>query len=279
MPHNIPLNKTIIDLSRNPLLHIEHDYFLQFRNLVVLKLNNCGQTGPIYLPNTLRRVSLDNNYFTVDALKEMFFDKTRLLEHISLANNSLQHTDVQALLNLLPIRISQLCLYGNNLRQLMRKELSRFRSIRNLDLSNTSLVRIEPNVFDDLTHLSTIYLSDNQLAFLPDKLFVFNKHLRLLHLGNNKLAAFNAIKLGLRSVGFLSLQSNHLTSLPREVFKGVSITNLFLQKNNLSNLSGVFNGISPNLRILDLTGNMGLHLLNCSDLGSLANTSVVYLTC
>ena len=99
IPKGIPLTARKIYLSNNPQIKIPSDYFLQFKHLSFLSLNNCGQRGPIYLPDTINELRLDKNMFTVGALKEMFSPTLQFLKRISLETNRLSMSDTKAVLS------------------------------------------------------------------------------------------------------------------------------------------------------------------------------------
>ena len=347
VPKGIKTTVRKINLANNPLIHIESRYFLQFKFLFILILSNCGQTRPLYLPSLLREVSLDSNFFTGDALAEMFNHKVKLLERVTLENNRLQPPDVKKILQVLPTQIVNLCLSHNNVSELRRKDIGRFNKLKTFQVWGSSLRFIEKHALDNMTQLSTLLMAYNHLTELPDGLFRYNKKLSYLHLENNKLTAFNSTTLGfkgggqiylgsnslttvdfretkatnimvsdnkiervnknflpeqttlitlelyqnniqfisgntfenVKDVGQLLLQDNKLESLPRDLFNGVSVSTLLLQRNQLSNLNGVFDNMKMLPNTLVLSGNRDLQYLNGSDLQRFPYTTMIYTTC
>ena len=347
IPTGIPSIARQIDLSKNPLSHLESEYFLQFKDLHILILNNCSLRGPIYLPSTVRDVNLENNFFTMEALQKMFSNKTKLLRHINLSNNQLRSSEVREILKLLPSAINDINLSGNLITRLTKNEIGRLKNLKRINLKRANIGVIDANAFDNLTQLFAIWLDENELRFLPDNLFRCNTHLSKLHLGINKLTGFNATKLGLNSlvtldlrhnrlstfdlqkitvnnlwlsnnnierldhqifankinlkvfalygnnisyisanafnnidsIYELSMQQNALRSLPKDLFTGMLIRKIILRENILSSFTGVFDGIKPHLRRLDLAENDELRNINGTDLAALPAFTVIYVNC
>ena len=108
-----------------------------------------------------------------------------------------------------------------------RGELS---ECRELDLSMKSLPYF-PDIFDWMMCLQKVDLSDNCLSELPQ----FAKPLNELNLSNNKTLAHLG-KLPNTEVKNLYLRGCGLEALPKEVVETVSIENLFLENNPLTDL-------------------------------------------
>ena len=212
IPKDIPLTARRIDISNNPQIKIPSDYFLQFKHLFILSLRNCSQRGPIFLPNTIKDVRLDDNVFTIDALREMLSTKLKSLVSFSLASNHLQTSDTKALLKILPARLMLLNLNYNKLRTLTREEMLPFKDIQILRLESSSIGNIESNTFDHMRKLSKLRLNRNKLSSLPDNLFKYNSKLSMLELRGNKLIEFNATRLGLRNLKLLQASNNGIST-------------------------------------------------------------------
>ena len=210
IPKGIPLTARTIDLSNNPQLLIPSDYFLQFKQLYVLSLTNCGQRGPVYIPKTVRDIRLDDNFFSVDAIEEMISNNLTSLKRITLANNTLNASDTKAVLKTLPEGLTLLNINYNTLTQLPREEMLRFKKMKSLQIHQCSLESIESHVFDNMGQLRALNLESNKLRFLPDNLFNFNGDLYELKLSSNRLVDFNATKLGLKTVIMLEMAYNGL---------------------------------------------------------------------
>ena len=210
IPKGIPLTAKIIDFSNNPQLQIPKGYFLQFKYLVVLILNNCGQRGPVHLPSTVNDVRLDDNFFTMNALEEMLSINDISLKKFSVAGNYLSSSDVKTMLRILPVGLTLLRVNDNELKTLAREEMQRFKDMRELQIHHCHLESIEANAFDTMTQLHKLNLKSNELQSLADDLFKFNADLYELHLNDNKLVEFNSTKLGLKKVNTLKVAYNNL---------------------------------------------------------------------
>ena len=87
--------------------------------------------------------------------------------------------------------------------------------VRVLYLSNNALEAVPAGVFDALTGLEELYLHDNRLTTLPAGLFEQLTELRVLSLSNNRLSSLpSGIFAPLTKLKALSLIGNDLTSLP-----------------------------------------------------------------
>ena len=233
IPKGIPITARIINLSNNPQITIPSSYFLQFKQLVTLYLTNCGQRGPLYLPNTVKDLTLEYNTFTADALKEMLSSKSQSIRRINLKSNHLSISDTMAVLKVLPAGLTLLNLNQNALKKLKRKDMLRFKKIKRLQIEECSLESIEANVFDDMRSLSTLCLNGNKLTSLPDNMLRHNLQLVELQLTDNRLTEFNATKLSLRRVTALRLQFNRISTFDiRDLISPVTI----LSDNNIRKL-------------------------------------------
>ena len=265
IPEVLPLTARRIDLSNNPSLQISRDYFLQFQYLFILLLSNCNLEGPIYLPNTIRDVKLDNNAFRVMALKQMLSNSTKSLMRISLQNNGLQTPDVKQVLKLLPANLEEINFNSNNVTILTKNDFGRFNNLKTIKLHNCSLRSIDAKVFENMAQLSQVWIDDGELQHLPDGLFRYNGKLKYLNVAGNKLTTFNASKLGLKMVHELDLgynmiriidvktlttrkfwlNRNRMKRLPAQLFKNNSFLSIIiLSNNNLHSISPhTFKGI------------------------------------
>ena len=296
IPQGLPLTARSIDLSKNPHLKIQIDYFLRFEHLFILYLSDCGQRGPIHLPNTVINIAMDGNFFTIDALRQMFTSKLQSLKTITLESNHLQASDTKALLEVLPTGLTLLNINNNNLTQLTREAMVRFKNIKTLRMNGCFIENIEAGTFDDMKNLSELKLDGNILRSLPEKLFKYNSKLSRLELNDNKLVDFNATKLGLRNVQVLELAFNRILTFDIQPLNPVLVK---LNDNKIQQLdTNIFhNQIEPlvlifsnnNIRYISRDAFQGIHgisqlLLNNNSLSSLPQSlfkgiqvNIVYL--
>lgn len=110
----------------------------------------------------------------------------------------------------MPKDVTELYLEGNHLTA-VPKELSTFRQLTLIDLSNNSISTLTNHTFSNMSHLSTLILSYNRLRCIP-------------------VHAFN----GLRSLRVLTLHGNDISSVPEGSFNDLtSLSHLALGTNPL----------------------------------------------
>ena len=129
--------------------------------------------------------------------------------------------------------------------------------IRELDLSDSGITKLQQHDFSGLNSLEGLRLEDNSLTALPENIFSGLSRLRFLALSRNSLGVLSeGIFSGLNSLYSLSLDNNSLTTLPEEIFSGLrNLERLPLFNNTLRSLpEGVFSGLSA-LRSLSLGHN------------------------
>ena len=233
IPQGLPLSARSIDLSHNPDIKIPRDYFLQFSSLFTLSLRNCGQSSPVYLPNTVTDVRLDRNSFSVNALRQMLSTKLKWLKRITLEQNHLQTLGTETVLKILPAGLTVLNMNGNEFKKLTRDKMLRFKNITTLYLKGCSMDRIEANTFDHMRNLFALNLESNRLSSLPNKLFKFNVRLSTLVLNSNRLTEFNATKLGLQNVNDLRITDNRIVTFDVQTLQPFKI---MLNNNNIQGL-------------------------------------------
>ena len=125
--------------------------------------------------------------------------------------------------------------------------------LRILWLHNNRLGSIDGTTFAGLSALRELYLNNNRLTTLPATLFADLSSLTVLHLGQNRVATlpaptgsagnYSGLFNGLRSLKRLYLNSNRLTGLNGNSFRGLAeLTHLSLRNNRLATLPTGNNG-------------------------------------
>ena len=210
VPKGIPLSVTEINLSNNPQIHIERDYFLPFTKLHTLVLKNVSQREPLYLPNSLIKLVLSNNLMTISSLAIMFRNRLNLLKRFEVQSNNINVTE---LFSCLPSGIEFLDLTRNTLVSLKRYDLTCCKGLIEFRCEFCSLRFIESGAFDNTKQLNNVMLSSNEIVDLPIGLFHHLKRLKILQLVNNNIEYFNASELSLRNLQRLQLGHNRIKSL------------------------------------------------------------------
>ena len=131
------------------------------------------------------------------------------------------------------------------------------KSLKSLWLANNQITTIPNKVFSGLSKLKTLDLRGNQISTLSKEAFSGLSKLETLDLYGNQLTELpKEVFSGLSNLKTLRLDHNKLTELPKEVFSGLSkLETLNLVENKLTELpKEVFSGLS-NLKELYLAGN------------------------
>ena len=126
-----------------------------------------------------------------------------------------------------------------------------------LDLRNQSINALWVNDFSDLSNLQNLWLYENDLQTLPDRLFSDLSDLQILSLYRNNLRTLpDNVFSNLSDLQILSLNNNRLNNLPDGAFSGLSsLQTLSLYNNRLTDLPmGIFTGLSS-LQTLSLYNN------------------------
>ena len=127
-----------------------------------------------------------------------------------------------------------------------------------LDLSNNGMASPDADLFDGLTGLTTLNLSNNGMASPNEDLFDGLTGLSYLDLSNNGMASPDVDLFdGLTALATLNLSDNSMASLNVDLFDGlVGLTALDLSGNSITGLTaGVFDGLDDSLTSLYLRSN------------------------
>ena len=250
VPKGIPLSVTEINLSDNPQIHIDRDYFLPFTKLHTLVLKNVGQREPLYLPNSLVTFLFSNNLMTINSLAKMFRNRLNSLKRFEVQNNNINLTE---LFPCLPSGVEFLDLSGNTLVSLKRYDLKCCKNLIEFRCEFCSLRFIESGAFDKGKNMVTIMLSNNNVVDLPIGLFEQLTRLLNLMLMRNKIECFNASELGLRYLQRLELGYNRIKSLD---LQETTIVNIGLENNRIREIGANMFGSSQLIRKLHLENNI-----------------------
>ncbi len=129
--------------------------------------------------------------------------------------------------------------------------------VRNLRILTAGIIELQADDFSGLDSLEELFLDDNRLSTLPEKIFNGLGNLEILSLRHNPLTSLPAgLFKGLDNLQDLAMIPNHLTSLPTGIFSGLSSLQQLRVGSELTSLpTGIFSGLSS-LQSLWLFGTM-----------------------
>eukprot|EP01124_Arcella_intermedia_P014856 TRINITY_DN21410_c0_g1_i1.p1 TRINITY_DN21410_c0_g1~~TRINITY_DN21410_c0_g1_i1.p1 ORF type:complete len:2184 (-),score=470.63 TRINITY_DN21410_c0_g1_i1:39-6566(-) len=231
----------------NNSLQIPMDVLEKLTNLQFLTLQKCdiSSIGFSSLPN-LKELQLDQNKLSsIESICNF-----TSLEAISLNENIISRipNDISRLTRLQSLRF--------NSNMLASLPLTMFNTLTNLvqmDLSNNRLV-ILPDAFDKLVLLESIILKANKLVHLPPSLGYCSK-LDSVYCTGNMLDTLPSTLTNLMNLKKLDISDNRFSSLPLWINRFDKIVFLNCQKNAMKSIPLVI-GLMKNLQDLNLSENL-----------------------
>ncbi len=247
-------NLSILDASRNELVAVPSSLFRYTKKISVVNFSS-------------------NKIKTIDP---MAFDEAMNLSFLDLSNNLIEEID--------------------------NRTFTKLYQLESLDLSGNSIFNIQAGLFDDLNKLKYLMLSRNGISQFQCSVFTNLVDLYALHVNENKLQEFNTSCIRSNNTIYLSIDGNQLRNFTlltnlREVHASANRINwifvhqdlpdllsLKLSKNRIENIPHLLNGLTSNLRELDISDSV-VGALNSSTLVkfkklkvlSLQNTSLSYI--
>nr|XP_054928922.1 leucine-rich repeat-containing protein 15-like [Dermacentor andersoni] len=242
-----------LDLSYNEIETISEDYLQGLPNLedFLLTTNKIKHLPRNLFRNTtrLKTVKLSNNQLSsIDGL----FDRLHHLEVLHLMHNLIRDADSlvkSKLPNLKKVRLDE-----NNLSVITKFAPSNFR-MRELNLRQNSITRIESSAFMPLTDLVILNLAHNSISYVNESIFSFSSKLEYLNLSRNKLITLTGAFNRVRQIRGLQLSFNNIDNITG-VLSGLSRLRKLSFRNNLlsCNPDGTFSD-NGDLLTLDLASN------------------------
>jgi Leucine-rich repeat (LRR) protein len=198
-------NLTSLDLSQNALEKIEKGCLTGLSNLQNLDLS-------------------DNQIWF---LNPRAFDDVPNLKFLYLNSNHFDSLDTAAFNRL--VSLHTLDVSSNAIKEIQGSFYSEWKSLQKLDLSHNSLGRYFSTqsfdgLFNGVSALDTLLLSDNCITSLPRSLFDTLLFLKWLDLSDNAIVNLEAIDIPNSS--FVNLSMNRLSSIPPAIFFQLSSTSL-----------------------------------------------------
>ena len=313
------MNLELLDLRNNRLsaFTIQDVQDCHASNLLRLYLQNNQLTnispGLFNCTQNLVSVDLSGNKLTTNPFQDASWDGFRSLGVINLASNSISSFTVKSLQNCNSSHVSILDLQNNQLQNISLGSSGCMSHLKSLDLSGNKLSGnpFEIDGFDDLRELKELYLNNNSLSSFTFKSIEKCNYSMLsdLFLQNNQIRSFShglfkcMKQLKNFDISHNQLQSNHLDHADLNNLKNLRKLNmshnrlssftildvkhcdwsmlleLYLQNNQLTNISqGLFN-CTRNITHLDLSENdLTTDVLMKAHLNTLRKLKYLYLS-
>ncbi|XP_069765236.1 chondroadherin-like [Narcine bancroftii] len=156
------------------------------------------------------------------------------LQHVSCTNISLADIPSQ-----LPSIISQLRLRSEDLPEIPANTFLNLSHLTTLYLNNNNIRRLRPGAFSGLAQLEFLHLNNNSLKELEAGVFQNATALAFLHLENNLLSDITpGVFSSLLKLNVLDLSNNCLTTIADLTFSGLKALRwLFLSNNQIRSIS------------------------------------------
>ena len=110
-------------------------------------------------------------------------------------------------------------------------------STEELDLSGSGIFNFTENAFENCSHVKTLHLYNNLLNKLQDNTFASLTTLTELDLSNNLISEMRTPFVNLKNLLVLNLSYNLIDSLNATDFFGLTASTIFLEGNNISDMS------------------------------------------
>ncbi|KAJ8723221.1 hypothetical protein PYW08_003133 [Mythimna loreyi] len=152
----------------------------------------------------------------------------------------------------------------NTFHELKKLKKLKIRS-KNSEWSPTKNLELSLNAFNGLSELQSLDLAQNNIKFVPSGVFCSLENLSTLNLTHNRIRTVGQLGFGQgcgSNLHGLDLSHNEIKSLPEdsELIKLRSLQHLYVQHNNISDISSeAFNGL-VSMRVLNISHNQ-LHTL------------------
>lgn len=195
----------------------------------------------------------------INTLQAGCFKDLPKLKYVALTHSGIKHIEKSAFLNLPSIK--SISIMFNNI-EAIHNGIFHSLDITKLYLLGNKIETLEEHSFYNLTYLQILDLSHNNLYSLKSNIFYKTESLRKINISNNKLfhiqdyffsVCFNSFD---SPDSLIDLSSNYLSTIDRNIFKGVYyVESLLLNDNNITKIDpNAFISIIKS-NILNLQGN------------------------
>ncbi|XP_063293068.1 toll-like receptor 13 [Pelobates fuscus] len=227
----------------------------------------CFQFGTIFIPfvtsygfrNCIQNYDNYDSYICVYRhlldIQSAVSDLPNNTKYLNISQNKIKTLN-QGCFAHMPL-IQQLRLDYNNLKIIDSGAFDNLTSLEILDLSNNKISNLPQSVFRGLRNLTKLLLHHNSIVSIHVEVFKPLENLVFINLSSNYFDNFNGIVGSiqpLQRLETLLICSNHLTSLNHTYKLPLSLSRIFICKNNLRNLD-CETDLFHNVQLLDLTYN------------------------
>ncbi len=124
-----------------------------------------------------------------------------------------------------------------------------------LDLENNRISRIEDGAFDDLEHITGLYLARNQISSIDAKVFPERENFTFLSLSNNQLMEIPTNLGDLPGLESLYLDNNEISEIGGRLSRLPSIRTITLGNNHITELEDDMISTNESLSSLEVSNN------------------------
>ena len=299
-PIDLPINLQILSLGDNsiPVNSIKELFIRKLLTLRSLDLRGNGlNVSQVlkFLPRGVEYIELSGNVLKLLGRDDLKCYKR--LKRISCQNCGLEHIESNAFdynteITKINFSVNKITALPDSLFEHNSKLATLDVSFNLIDSINSSKLKLKKLQILELGHnrietfdlrftkMIEIGLESNRIAEIVESAFEHCEYIHALKLHNNNIThvserAFHGIKY----ISELLMQNNDLNFLPKYVLNNTAIGKIFLHRNRLSSVSGLFLGMKRPPALLTLFLNKEYQLLNISNFESMSENSEIFITC
>ncbi|XP_074597064.1 uncharacterized protein LOC141852103 [Brevipalpus obovatus] len=226
-----------LDLSSNWISSLEHNRFMNHKNLRVLRLqrNKLTRIEPLSLRGLFNLELLHLNENQLTELNDKVFDGLRRLEKLDLSQNRITNISTSAFAGL--INLKSLSLRNNRLLNIPSDALIHVSTtLLKFDLGKNPIPTIGEDSFRKMSQLVDLRLDQCLIATISSKFSYHLKSLRRINLDGNQLIELDSSWFsGLNRLEDIVLSGNQFTNIPAAIFtsSGSSLKRIDLRNNQL----------------------------------------------
>ncbi|CAL7933908.1 unnamed protein product [Xylocopa violacea] len=277
-----------LDLNSNDLTTLPRDIFAKLEKLEALSLYS-NNFAPHALPKgllqhnvKLKNVNLSSNRRNMTTLPDGLFMNLTELEAVKLRRNGLVRVPADLFHGC--VSLKNISLERNYLEWLPEDLFKDLSNLSLLELNFNELTSLPDKIFSNLKNLSKLNLSKNHLTSISRYLFSNLKNLQVLDMQENQLKTIEDssfyplvnLRVAIFSNNHLTLSSSLSPFLQSPFYHCLSLEELHLKNNNISEIFNDWMMNSLKLRILDLSFNQ-IKFIETEDLQFFSNNIKVDL--